>query len=191
MAEAVKVALLLDAGFFAWLSDHAAALAAGEVEPLSALVERTAVLHLEHIARGGDPFERGSARPLDFGHWAAHKLEALTDHRLRHGEAVALGIAMDTLYSARAGLCDAAAAEAVLDLLARLGFRLWDDALDAAGSDGRPRVLEGLREFQEHLGGELTVTLLRGIGRRVEVHEMAEPLVLDAIARLRASGSRA
>src|SRR5262249_43493331 len=147
MAEAVKVAALLDATFFAWLSEHAAALAAGSVEPLVELVRRTALLHLKHIAEGGDPFELGSARPLDFGHWAAHKLETMTANGLRHGEAVAVGMAMDAVYSASARLCDASTADAVLDLLARLGLPLWNDALEAPGANGRPRVLEGLAEF--------------------------------------------
>ena len=104
---------------------------------MSELIRRTAELHLEHIATSGDPFELGSARPLDFGHWAAHKLESLTEHRLRHGEAVAIGIALDTLYSARAGLLPAAAVERVLDLLARLGFRSgtrrWTSAIPPGG----------------------------------------------------------
>jgi 3-dehydroquinate synthase len=187
MAEAVKVAVLLDAQFFAWLTEHAAALAAGAVEPLVELVRRTALLHLKHIAEGGDPFELGSARPLDFGHWAAHKLETMTGSGLRHGEAVAVGMAIDAVYSALARLCETATAEGVLDLLARLGLPLWHDALDAPAANGRPRVLEGLAEFREHLGGELTVTLLEGVGRRLEVHELDEALVLDAIARLRRS----
>ena len=45
----------------------------------------------------------GSARPLDYGHWAAHKLESLTRHHLRHGEAVAIGMALDARYSVLAG----------------------------------------------------------------------------------------
>jgi 3-dehydroquinate synthase len=134
----------------------------------------------------GDPFELGSARPLDFGHWAAHKLESLSSNRLRHGEAVAIGIALDTLYSAHTGLLRPAAAEAVLALLERLGFRLWDEALDrVSGDDGRPDVLAGLAEFREHLGGELTITLLRDIGRGVEVNEMDPNAVIQALRTLR------
>ena len=41
----------------------------------------------------------GSSRPLDFGHWSAHKLEQLTRYQLRHGEAVAIGLALDVTYS--------------------------------------------------------------------------------------------
>jgi 3-dehydroquinate synthase len=185
MAEAVKVGLIRDADFVRWLIEHAPALAAGDAERLGALVRRCAELHLRHIATSGDPFELGSARPLDFGHWAAHKLESLSANRLRHGEAVAIGIALDTIYSSAVGLLNGNEVEPVLVLLETLGFRLWHDALGVIGPNGKPRVLEGLAEFREHLGGELTITLLQRIGRGVEVHEMDEPFILGAIDTLR------
>lgn len=186
MAEAVKVALIRDASFFTWMEQHAAALADLRPGPLSELVRRSAELHLRHIAQGGDPFELGSARPLDFGHWSAHKLEALTEHRLRHGEAVAIGMALDVIYSELAGLCPPDAARRVLALIERLGLPMWDDALDlgARGSGGRV-ILRGLEEFREHLGGELTITLLAGIGRGVEVHAMDPRMVEAAVEELR------
>jgi 3-dehydroquinate synthase len=185
MAEAVKVGLIRDPDFFGWLQAHAGRLAACEPGPLAELIRRSAQLHLDHIATSGDPFELGSARPLDFGHWAAHKLEALSGHRLRHGEAVAIGMALDTLYSVEAGLLAPSAVEPVLGLLAALGFRLWDPALEPPAGGGRPAVLDGLAEFREHLGGDLTVTLLAGIGRGVEVHEIREDLMVGALAGLR------
>ena len=184
MAEAVKVALIRDAAFFAWLEDNEKALESGDGQALAYLCWRSAELHLEHIRSGGDPFELGSARPLDFGHWSAHKLESMTDNRLRHGEAVAIGMALDTLYSQRIGLISLADARAVTRLLARLGFRLWDDVLTTVGADGRPAVLVGLDEFREHLGGELTITLLRGIGRGQEVNKIDEPAMLEALREL-------
>ncbi|WP_438041853.1 3-dehydroquinate synthase [Sorangium sp. So ce128] len=196
MAEAVKVALIRDARLFSWLSEHAPALASGSLAPLAQLVRRSAEIHLQHIASAGDPFELGSARPLDFGHWAAHKLESLTKHRLRHGEAVAIGIAIDTLYAELAGLCSQATAAAVVAALEALGFTLWDDALALtrtceSGERGeRLCVLDGLDEFREHLGGELTVTLLEDVGRAREVHAMEERHIVAAIARLRERAGR-
>ncbi|WP_438035003.1 3-dehydroquinate synthase [Sorangium sp. So ce204] len=196
MAEAVKVALIRDARLFSWLSEHAPALASGSLAPLAQLVRRSAEIHLQHIASAGDPFEHGSARPLDFGHWAAHKLESLTKHRLRHGEAVAIGIAIDTLYAELAGMCSQATAAAVVAALEALGFTLWDDALTMTrtcerGERGeRLCVLDGLDEFREHLGGELTVTLLEDVGRAREVHAMEERHIVAAIARLRERAGR-
>lgn len=185
MAESMKVALIRDAAFFGWMSDQAEALSAGAPTAMETLIRRTAELHLAHIAGGGDPFETGSARPLDFGHWAAHKLESMTAHRLRHGEAVAIGIALDTLYSARAGLCDASLAEQVLRALSRIGLPTFDPALAARADSGRLVVMEGLTEFREHLGGDLTITLLAGPGRGVEAHAIDEARMAACIAELR------
>jgi len=179
MAEAVKVALIRDADFFAWLEGAAAALAAFELDAVERMVRRCAELHLAHIAEGGDPFELGSARPLDFGHWAAHHLEIATAHALRHGEAVAIGMALDTRYSIEAGLLDARDGDRIVALIARLGLPVWHDALL------EPDLLDGIDEFREHLGGDLCVTMLAAIGRGVEVRSIDEALVARAIARLR------
>ncbi len=185
MAEAVKVALIRDAAFFDWLVSHAGELAACAPEALDHLIRRSARLHLDHIATSGDPFELGSARPLDFGHWAAHKLESLSSYRLRHGEAVAIGMALDSIYSARAGLLEDDVLEPVLCLLERLGLSLWDETLELVGAGGRPRILDGLTEFREHLGGELSITFLAKIGWGIEAHSVEEDLVLEAMEALR------
>jgi 3-dehydroquinate synthase len=183
MAEAVKVALVRDKSFFEWIRENTGTLSRAESAPLTKIVERCAELHLAHIRTSGDPFELGSARPLDYGHWAAHKLESLTDHRLRHGEAVAIGMAIDALYAERVGISAPGVAEAVTSTLGALGFRLFDEALRRRTS-GRLDVLSGLDEFREHLGGELTVTLLADVGRGIEVHEMREDAIVWAIDRL-------
>jgi 3-dehydroquinate synthase len=191
MSEAVKVALIRDRTFFQWLRRETSALASGDLDAVTELVRRSAELHLSHIATSGDPFELGSARPLDYGHWAAHKLESLSENRLRHGEAVAIGIGLDTLYSAAQGFCRDEIAEVVLDLFERLGFTLWDEAMQARSPSGKLLLLDGLAEFREHLGGELTLTMLRDIGEAFEVHEMDEPLVLSCLDVLRARAARA
>jgi 3-dehydroquinate synthase len=73
-------------------------------------------------------------------------------------------------------------------LLERLGFQLWHPACDARGPDGSLRLLAGLEEFREHLGGELTVTLLSDIGVGVEVHSMDAKLIAEALDWLRPRG---
>ncbi len=184
MAEAVKVALIRDGEFFTWLERNANALAIFEPEAMATMIRRCAELHMRQIAHGGDPFETGSARPLDFGHWAAHKLESITHHHLRHGEAVGIGVALDTRYSVLTGLLPAGLDDRVCFLLEHLGFKLWHSALKKLDADGNLAVLRGLQEFREHLGGELTVTMLNDIGVGIEIHEMEEAKVLEAIAWL-------
>ena len=185
IAEAVKVALIRDRVFFEWLEAKADALRACEGAAMARMIRRCAELHMRQIAQGGDPFESGSARPLDYGHWSAHKLEALTGHELRHGEAVAIGLALDTRYSVQTNMLEAGADERVHALLKRLGFHLWHPALEARDDEGHWLLLRGLEEFREHLGGELTVTLLRDIGVGEEVHQMDPDEVRRALAWLR------
>ena len=189
-AEAVKVACIRDAKFFDELERNAEKLAVFEPTAMKRLIQRCAELHLDHITSSGDPFELGSARPLDFGHWSAHKLEQLSDFQIRHGEAVAIGVALDVVYSRHIGLLDAQSAERVLALLEQLGFDLFAHELLNVASDGNLQVLGGLNEFREHLGGELTITLLREISRGVEVHEVNLPKVVEAIHELRERNAR-
>jgi 3-dehydroquinate synthase len=186
MAEAVKVALLKDASFFAWLRGHADRLARFERDALEDLVRRCAVLHLEHIAQG-DPFELGSSRPLDFGHWAAHKIESLSDYRLRHGEAVSIGLALDCLYSAKLGWLSREDAGHVHRLLSRLGLPIWDETLALRDGSGTRRIFEGIQEFREHLGGELTLMMLEGIGSGRDVHDVDVASMNECIDELEAT----
>lgn len=190
IAEAVKVAVLREPDFFDWLEAHAARIDQGTPDALTYAVRRSAELHLAHICGSGDPFELGSARPMDFGHWAAHKLESLTDFAVRHGEAVAIGMALDLRYSVHAGFLSDAVAERILCVLETLGFSLFHDALLARSATGTPLLLDGLREFREHLGGDLHITLLRDIGRGFEAHDMDTDLVALALQDLSHRASR-
>ncbi|BAY84146.1 3-dehydroquinate synthase [Calothrix parasitica NIES-267] len=185
IAEAVKVALIKDADFFEFIADNAALLARRDLQTMQQVIYRCAQLHLQHIATSGDAFEMGSSRPLDFGHWAAHKLEQLTNYRLRHGEAVAIGIAMDSTYSYLEGMLTHSEWQQILNTLKTLGFELFVPELNEESEIQHPRCLfRGLNEFREHLGGELTLTLLQRIGQEIEVHTVKNSSYQQAITLL-------
>ncbi len=186
LIEAVKVALVRDGEFFDWLEKNVSGLLSLDEAVLEEAVQRSAVHHARHIAKGGDPFELGSSRPLDYGHWAAHKLEQLTDFELSHGEAVSVGVALDTLYAAKIGLLEAVDAERVLKLIEGLELPIWHEALELKDPKGRRRVFNGLEEFREHLGGELTVLLLKETGVGVDVHEIDESIWEECAEELKA-----
>jgi len=186
IAEAFKVAIIKDEPFFLRLCDLAPRLKARDGTAMEELVFRCAELHLEHIRSNGDPFEFGRARPLDFGHWSAHKLEQMSDYAVSHGAAVAIGIALDSFYAMRRKWITSGQFEAVHDGLCRAGFSLWNDLLERRGGDGSFEILSGLREFQEHLGGDLCVTMPRGLGAKFEIHEMDRGLIEEAIEELKA-----
>ncbi len=180
VAEAIKVALIKDAAFFDFLEANAQALADRDLGLMERVIHRCAALHLDHIANHGDPFECGSSRPLDFGHWAAHKLEQISGFEVGHGQAVALGIALDATYAHLSGLLPRAPWQRVLNTLANLGFDLYDPRLELEYG-----LLDGLKEFREHLGGWLTIMLIWGIGQGIEVHDMDPDLVRQSLEILK------
>jgi 3-dehydroquinate synthase len=169
ISEAIKVALIKDAEFFEWIEENASALSLREMNAMKYLIKRCAELHLQHIA-SGDPFESGSSRPLDFGHWSAHKLEQLTDFEVRHGEAVAMGMALDSAYSFLSGKLSKAELNRIMNTIQSVGLAITHPLFEI--SDENSPLLAGLNEFREHLGGRLTIMLLDAIGKGEEVHEM-------------------
>ncbi|MEX0684946.1 MAG: 3-dehydroquinate synthase [Balneolales bacterium] len=186
-SEAVKVALLKDPDFFHFLEDHSGRLQGRDMPSMQKLIYRCAELHLDHIANSGDPFEAGTSRPLDFGHWAAHKIEQLSNYKIRHGEAVAVGLALDVTYAYYSNILSKNDWIRILELLRQLGFKLFVPELtinlDEPGK--HPSILEGLNEFREHLGGQLTIMLIKGIGESFETHTMDEKRILKSIKALR------
>lgn len=188
ISEAVKVALIKDPDFFSFIEENAGRLNSREGDPMQTLIYRCAELHLDHIAGSGDPFETGSSRPLDFGHWAAHKLEQISQYKIRHGEAVAIGIALDTVYSGLNNLLTDHEVKRVLDVLKHCGFQLFVPELDYKldTPEEKASLLHGLEEFREHLGGELTIMLLEKPGSGIEVHSVDYDLYREAIKILQA-----
>lgn len=173
IAEAIKVALVKSAEFFDWIAGNVASLKSRDLAVMEQLIFQCAQMHLEHIATSGDPFEQGSSRPLDFGHWSAHKLEQLSNYKIKHGEAVALGLAIDITYSKIMGLLSDASWNNILDCIKAVGFPLFHPLLLDTDKKGiNPALLSGLDEFREHMGGELIIILISKPGKSFEVHHM-------------------
>ncbi|WP_152053661.1 3-dehydroquinate synthase [Tautonia marina] len=179
-SEAVKVSLLKDADAFDRLCRDATLIRRRDPNASRSAIRDSVRMHLNHITRGGDPFEGLEARPLDFGHWSAHKLEPLSGFSLRHGEAVGIGVAIDTVYSSIALGLDPLVADRVLRCLADLGLPLDDPALDETD-----HLFLGLEEFRQHLGGRLTLTMIPAVGQPIDVHEVDADAMRSAIAQVR------
>ena len=180
IAEAIKVALIKDISFYLEIEKTAKKLRDRDMPSMEYLIYKCAELHMQHIAQGGDPFEAGSSRPLDFGHWAAHKLEHMTQYTIRHGEAVAIGMAIDLTYAQLKGLISKETLMSILDVIRKVGFDL-KLPIKATEID---ELLKGIEEFREHLGGELTITLISEIGKKHDVHQIDESLMKEAICHL-------
>jgi 3-dehydroquinate synthase len=186
VAEALKVALIKDKDLYLYIKDNAVKIRENHWPTLEYLVLKSSELHIEHIG-GGDPFEKGSSRPLDFGHWSAHKLEALSQNEIRHGEAVAIGMALDIYSAALLEMIPMEEAEEMVDTMKICGLILWHDLLTQRDESGQLKLLSGLEEFREHLGGQLTLAMPVGIGRFVNIHELPDHIVEKALKMLQAA----
>ena len=181
VAEAIKVALIKDADFYNTIKENAIRLKERDMDAMLNIIHRCAEMHMEHIAAGGDPFESGSSRPLDFGHWSAHKLEQMSNYSLRHGEAVAKGIALDLTYARFSGLISVEILDEILEVMTEIGFDL---SIPVSGEKEIQELLKGIQEFREHLGGELTITLINGIGKKLDVHQIDMEIMKNALNSL-------
>jgi 3-dehydroquinate synthase len=181
IAEALKVALVRDQQFFKFIADNSQALFNRDKACIDHLIYRCAQLHMEHIAQGGDPFENGSSRPLDFGHWAAHKLEHMTNYQLRHGEAVAIGMAIDLTYAYLIDFIDLYTLKSILKVIKNVGFNL---DVPVKTEKDLQKLLGGIEEFREHLGGQLTITLISEIGSKKDVNVIDIKKMQQAIKSL-------
>lgn len=178
-SEAVKVSLLKDGDQFAWLCDHAADICSRDMMVAKRAIEQSCLLHLQHITEGGDPFEMLEARPLDFGHWSAHRLESLSSYQIRHGEAVAIGVAIDCVYSMIKFGFPESDMMRVCQCLSSLGMQLCHETIYPI-----ERLMLGLEEFRQHLGGRLTITMLQSIGEPINIHEIDKAAMKSAIEKL-------
>lgn len=186
LAEAFKVAIIKDGDFFNYLLDHADGFRNRASGPMERAVHRCAELHLDHIRTHGDPFEFGSARPLDFGHWSAHKLESMSGYKIGHGQAVSIGICLDSFVAMRRGMISQDELDRILNGFAGCGLTVFHELMERKKADGRLEILGGIEDFREHLGGDLTLTLPDGIGRKIEVHDMDPAFVEEGVAYLKA-----
>ncbi len=185
-SEAVKVALLKSPTFFTEICELATKIRYRDMDAAAHVIAESAKWHLRHITHGGDPFEALEARPLDFGHWSAHKLEPMSDFRIRHGEAVSIGVGIDVVYSSLVHGLSSEAADQVLRCLHALGLPLTDPLLE----EDTGLLFDGLEEFRQHLGGRLTVTMLEGIGKPIDVHEIDHEAMRAAIQQVLQISSR-
>jgi len=175
-SEAVKVSLLKDPAQFEKICNDAVKIRERNMEIALSVIKESAKMHLDHITQGGDPYEALEARPLDYGHWSAHKMEVMSGFALRHGEAVAIGVAIDTVYSSLVHGLDSTVPEKVLKCLTDLGFTLTDGSLTDVDT-----LFCGLEEFRQHLGGRLTLTMLRHVGDAIDVHQVQRDQMVKAI----------
>jgi shikimate kinase/3-dehydroquinate synthase len=140
MAEVVKHAIIADPALFEMCNRPLE-----EQHDWEALVRRAAAVKISVVNQ--DPYEQGLRETLNFGHTVGHAVEALTHYGVKHGEAVAIGMAVETRLAEDLGVAEPGLARKLTDLLAMLELPTSipasigiDDLLSAMLSDKKKRA---------------------------------------------------
>lgn len=157
LAEAVKHAAILDAAHGDWLRTNAAAILARDPATLTTLVEHNVRLKAGVVE--DDEREGGHRAILNAGHTIAHGLERLTNYAMPHGEAVAVGLVLETRVAERVGICAPGAVERLIPILEALGLPI-DPPL---GLDA-DRLVDAMRGDKKNRDGAIRAALLSTFG---------------------------
>ena len=187
LAEAFKVGITKDEKFYQYLKEVAPKIKRADFQVIEKIVIRCAKIHHQHIS-SGDAFERSNSRPLDYGHWVAHRLESLSNNDLRHGEAVAIGLVFDSYCAVELGVLSDQIANDIYDSLSQAGFNLYNPLLNKK-NNGKLEIFDGLEQFREHLGGELTLIMPKKIGQITTINHLSEQIVIKVVDKLQEKAS--
>ena len=185
-AETVKIGLIEDPSFFAWLEGHGTSVCDGDPAALRHAVLTACAAKAQVVA--ADERESGVRALLNLGHTFGHALEAEVGYgdELLHGEAVAIGMVMAFELSAHLGLCPAAEAARVRRHLASVGLPTGLESLP--GRTWNADVLiEHMTRDKKVRNGRIAFVLARGIGQafltdEVELGEVANLLNVSIAA---------
>jgi 3-dehydroquinate synthase len=170
-SEAIKVALIKNKKLFFLIKNNTNKILNREKTITEKIIYECAKIHAKHISKKGDPFEVKSSRPLDFGHWAAHKIESLSKYKISHGKSVAIGLALDCTYSYLLKLLKKDDWKDIIKTIINLKLPIYSKELSFI-ENKKNLIFNGLEEFREHLGGKLTITLIRSIGKKIDTHHI-------------------
>jgi len=145
MAEALKHAVITDAAYLDALLADAALIRGKDLAALERVVTRSVTIKSDVVA--ADPLETGRRQVLNFGHTVGHAVEARSGYAMLHGEAVAVGMAVEASLAESLGIAERGLAAAVRAALGRFGLPIRvpdelaaEDLLEAMQSDKKVRA---------------------------------------------------
>lgn len=178
LAEIAKAACIGDEKLFALLESDAQKITGRDQQALCGVVE--AALKVKARIVENDPREsvsnpsESSRMHLNFGHSFAHAIEAESGYSIRHGDAVAMGLIAAAHASSRASGFAAEEIARIKSVLSSLG-------LSTRILLSPEKLLGRMKSDKKNRAGEITLVLLKSIGRPQAVRNVPESVVLDSL----------
>lgn len=176
LAEVIKYGVIADGEFFAWLEDNLDRVLAVDMKAMEYIVEKSCRIKAAVVQ--ADETEQGMRAILNFGHTVGHAVEALTGYKVyRHGEAVAIGMAVAAKLAVNTGMMDNAGAVRIESLLARAGL-----PTAVPGELDNEQILALLRRDKKVIAGSLTFVLPVGVGSVEIIKDVREEDIIRAMS---------
>ena len=182
-AEIVKYGLLGDRTFFDWLEANVGRVLALEPEAIQHAVARSVSMKADIVAQ--DEREGGVRALLNLGHTFGHALEAEVGFGdgLKHGEAVAIGMAQAFRYCALSDDCEQEEMERAVAAIQHAGLPTRMDQVPGAPFAAQ-NLLKHMAGDKKAEGGALTFVFVHGIGeayvaKKVPAENILDFLILD------------
>lgn len=177
LAEVIKHAAIADAEMFEYLSHSMPRVLAGHRIALKYLLARNCQIKAEVVSQ--DPHEHGRRVILNYGHTIGHALErAAGEWDLTHGEAVALGMIVESRLAVELGLAEPHTAERLRELVRAAGLPTTASSIDLQ------RAAAALSVDKKIAGGRLRLPIVPQIGQVQITEQVQLPVLQQAITNL-------
>ena len=125
---------------------------------------------------GKDEHEKGLRAILNFGHTAGHAIESISGFKgISHGEAVAIGMKIETEISRRLGLLNNDQTELINKLISRY------DLIPKARKLNSEKIIDHMKYDKKNFGGKIKFVLLKGLYKPVYNQEVDYTIIKDAV----------
>jgi 3-dehydroquinate synthase len=190
--ETIKIAVISSPSLFRWLEKNIAQFINKNIYLLDELVKEAVSLKVDIVLK--DPWERGVRKILNFGHSIGHALEVEAGYQgLSHGEAVALGMLIETKIAHNRGICSEALEGQIKRILSflssSLSFRssslLFLQKQESINTDIRELDLNQLWETltldKKNIQGKMRFILPESLGKVTLVDDITKEEVIKAL----------
>ena len=157
LAEVIKYGMIRDGAFFNMLEKNMQKIRAFEDPLLEEVVARSAAIKAGIVAK--DERDTGLRNILNFGHTIGHAVEAASDFKIRHGQAVATGMVKASAIACRMGIFPRRQLIRLKNLLLQAGLPVTMPRVDMA------RVIAAMEHDKKIQNGKVRFILPRSIGK--------------------------
>jgi len=179
LAEVVKHGIVLDADYFSDIESHIDEILGRDLPTLERIIAGSCRLKARVVE--ADETEAELRAVLNYGHTVGHALEAVTGYsRWTHGEADALGIAVEARIAERLGLADPDTTQRQLRLLEAVGLPVTFSGVDST------LVLDAIGRDKKGRGGRVPFVLAPRIGSHRLVFDVPAELVVEVLQEIQA-----